>query len=727
VPHYRIIRRLAIGGMAEVFLGKVVGTAGFEKPVAIKRMLPAVAADPKSAEAFLREARLCVHLVHPNVVQVLDLGLTSGQPYLVMELVDGEDLRRVIVAANKAGQPLQPSEAVHIACCVAEALAYAHEATGPDGNPLRVVHRDVNPSNVLVSMRGEVKLADFGVAKAADGGESTQGNLLKGKIGYLAPELLAGAEASHASDIFLAGTLLYELLAGKPLFPSAGSAGRALAAIAAHDETRLELPASAPPELHPVLRRALARAPAARHPHARDLARDLHTVLEDRRWRVSREDLARRMANLFAGRPSLDRNLGEGIPLRDDRDPGAPAEPRSPAPKAAHAAPGDDAPAAPPLAARTPPPAGNRVGPRKRLGELLVGAGLITETQLQTVLARQRLEGGRIGEWVVSLEYAPARSVLQILARQLGVPYVTDEKLLEADPPADLLVRLPQEVALRLLAMPMADRDGSVFVAMTDPADLGKLDLLRFRLGPKVRPVVATEFGVRRAIARLYGGRADDLKWRQLDPSDPRAMVSGRMIDFDAVERERLERERVLAAREAQALPATPAPAFPWNAPAITPAAPAAAPFPAPGYGVPPAYGPGGYAAYPLPAANPAFPPLGGPGYAVAYVQAGVGPDGQPIYVAVPSPAAPVSPVLEAEPPAAVVLPPVWSDGPAVEVVAPLAGDEDLPVAVELAPLDDDDTPERPEPAPAGELLVAGAATVPAAPSDAPASERKPR
>jgi hypothetical protein len=713
VPHYRIIRRLAIGGMAEVFLGKVVGTAGFEKPVAIKRMLPAIAADPKSAEAFLREARLCVHLVHPNVVQVLDLGRTSGQPYLVMELVDGEDLRKVMVAANRSGRPLEPAEAIFIASRVAEALGYAFGAPGPDGKPLEVVHRDVNPSNVLVSMGGEVKLADFGVAKAEDGRESTQGNLLKGKIGYLAPELLAGAPASHASDIFLAGILLWELLAGRPLF-GGSSAGKALAAVHAHDESRLELPAGAPPELLPVLRKALARSPAARHGNARELAEELRAVLEARRWRVGPEELARRMAELFPGRPPLDRHLGDGLPLRDDREP--PADAPTPVARVAvsQVAPGTEAaPAAPPMR-----PAAPGAGPRKRMGELLVEAGLITQAQLQTVLARQRLEGGRVGEWVVNLEYAPARSVLQVLARQLGVPYVTDEKLLEAHPPAELLARLPQEVALRLLALPVAERQGSIFVAMTDPADLGRLDLLRFRLGPKVRPVVATEFGIRRAIARLYGGRADDLKWRQLDPADPRGMVSGRIIDFEAEERERLERAQALAQARA---------AYPWS-PGATPAPPGS-PFPPGGYGVPQGYVPGGYAAFPYAPGSPAFPGFPGQqGYPVAYVQAGIGPEGQPIYVAVP--AAPVAPAPGTEAQAPVVLEPAPPDDsePVVEGV-PLATDPaaeaGLPRALAVTSLSADGASVTPEPVPL-EPVAPEPGPLPGPGAGPAAGERKP-
>ncbi|AKU91905.1 protein kinase domain-containing protein [Vulgatibacter incomptus] len=599
---YQIIRRLAVGGMAEVFLGKRVGTGGFEKPVAIKRLLPALAADPKSAEAFLREARICVQLVHSNVVQVLDLGTAANHPYLVMELVDGEDLRRVLNAAATLDLPLGPPEAIHIAALVADALAYAWDAVGPDGTPLRLVHRDVNPSNVLLSMKGEVKLADFGVAKAADGRDVTQGNLLKGKVGYLAPELLHGVTASHASDVFLNGVLLFEILAGRPLFGSARDAGSTLARIAHHDEKTLELPPGAPAELKPILRRTLARDPAARYPHASELSHALHGVLQAKGWRVGREAMARRMGRLFPDRVPLDRDLGPGFPL--ESAPGAGQPSRS---------------------ARPPEEAQLRAGGRKRIGELMIDARLITEAQLQTLLARQRQEGGRLGEWAATLDFAPVRSVLQLLAGQLGVSYITDERLLEAVPPPELLARFPQNLALRLLALPVAERDGATFVAMADPADLGKLDLIRFRLGGRVTPIVCTEFGVRRAIARAYGGRADELKWRQLDASDPLSLLTTRVIDFEAQEREHHGHEPSQATRPRAQAGAQPPGVLP---PGVLPQGlqPQGV---FPGAAQPPAVFPAG--AQPPGVFPPGAPP---PGYVLAYVPAGLHAEGQPLFLA---------------------------------------------------------------------------------------------
>lgn len=637
---YRVVRKLASGGMADVFLGKVVGAGGFEKPVAIKRMLPCIAGDPTSAEAFLREARLCVHLVHPHVVQVFDLGTSGGSPYLVMELVDGPDLRRVLVAAKKAGKPLTVPEAVYLCACVAEALGYAYEAKGPGGVPLKVVHRDVNPANVLLSMHGAVKLADFGVAKAADGREATQGNLVKGKLGYIAPELLSGTPAGHASDIFLVGALLYELTTGRQLFPASGPPPEVLGRVAAHDERKVCLPLGTAPELLPILQKALARNPAARFGHARELAGALRGVIAQRGWRIGAEELAARLAELFPKRVPLDHELGPGVALRDDRE--GPAQPRGPpSERGSVPAPGRPKPRAPPPAGKgeaAVPPApesadrakGPRAFGRARIGELLVGAGLITEGQLQHLLARQRHEGGRLGEWAVQLDYAPARAVLELLGKQLKAPFVTDEKILEVSPPGALLERFSQELALRLLALPLCEKGGTVFVAMTDPADLAKVDLVRFQLGKKVQPVVCTEFGLRRAVSRFYGGRVEDHKWRQLDPSDPLAMLTSRMVDFD-------ESGRVRARPgEGQGV----AGSAPVAAGATLPAA-----TPVPGHPsyTPPVTG----------SATPAFTPP--QGCAFAYVVAGVGPDGRPVLMPVPLsaqglPATPSAPVAGAAP-----------------------------------------------------------------------------
>ncbi len=215
---YRLVRKLAAGGMAEVFLAKVVGAEGFEKPVAVKRILPSLAQDQEFVELFLREAKLTVSLQHANVVQVFDLGAVRGQYYMVMEFVDGENLRGLQRAATAQQVPLGLREVCFIVQQVAEGLAYAHEKLDASGRPLNLIHRDINPSNVMISTAGEVKLADFGIAKVANAQSGTEVGVVKGKVGYLAPEQVRGAAVDQRADLFLLGLLLYELLSGQQLF-----------------------------------------------------------------------------------------------------------------------------------------------------------------------------------------------------------------------------------------------------------------------------------------------------------------------------------------------------------------------------------------------------------------------------------------------------------------------------------------------------------------------------
>jgi serine/threonine-protein kinase len=582
--------------MAEVFLAKRVGSGGFEKAVAIKRLLPELARDPAGAADFLREAILCSQLSHPNVVQVLDYGTAGGQPYLVMELVDGPDLRRLVNTARKAGEPLTADEALFVVAAVADALGYAWEARGGNGAPLHIVHRDVNPMNVLVSRDGQVKLADFGVARADDR-EKTQVGLIKGKLGYIAPELATGAEPSNRSDLFLAGAVLWELLSGEPLFRNRANAAQAIGELLAYDDAELPELICDCPEVVPILRKALAKDPAARHEHARQFAEELRTVLAGRGRKISAEHLASRVRKLFPHRSPLEAELrSEGRPLRDDG-------PRKTAPQRAAAPPPVPAPAAPsPPAARVPvasPPATQ--AKRQRLGEMLVARGVITASQLQTILLRQRREGGRIGEWAIELDLAPAREVLATLASQLEVPFVTDEKLLAFDPPKELIERFSQETALRLLALPVAFKDGWAYVAMTDPADLVKRDGVGFALGKRFRPVLCTELAMRRAISRAYGRPDQELRWRQLDPSDPHVMLTSRIIDLEAQD----ARKKAVEGLTFQQLRPQPAPS-----PALQPPSPMA----------------GGAAQN----GTPVTP------WPVVYVPAGSDANGEPIFRAIP-------------------------------------------------------------------------------------------
>ena len=257
---YRLIRKLAAGGMAEVFLAKVVGAEGFEKPVAVKRVLPSMAQDREFVELFLREAKLTVCLQHANVVQVFDLGSINGQYYMVMEFVDGENLRAVQRGAASSQVTLGLREVCFIVQQVTEGLAYAHGRADAVGRPLNIIHRDVNPSNVMVASSGEVKLADFGIAKAANAQNGTQVGVVKGKAGYLAPEQVKGLEVDQRADLFLIGLMLYELLAGKQVFGGSDYFAT-LRNIAQFDVKSLAPVPGVPPALWSIVTRALAPEP----------------------------------------------------------------------------------------------------------------------------------------------------------------------------------------------------------------------------------------------------------------------------------------------------------------------------------------------------------------------------------------------------------------------------------------------------------------------------------
>ena len=354
---YRLVRKLAAGGMAEVFLAKVLGAEGFEKPVAVKRVLPSLAQDKEFIELFLREAKLTVCLQHANVVQVFDLGSARGQFHMVMEFVDGENLRALQRAAAAQQVGLGLREVCFIVQQVAEGLTYAHEKLDAAGRPLNIVHRDINPSNVMVSSTGEVKLADFGIAKAANVQSGTQAGVVKGKVGYLAPEQVRGGAVDQRADIFLLGLLLHELLAGKQLFQGPDYF-QILRDVSSFDVKTLAPVPGVPTPLWSIVTRALAADPVGRFQRARDMLDALQNFLFDHRLRVGTQDVARLFARSFPTRRSpLDTGpmgtvearceeirLGaevasppggtKTLPLRatTGREPQRAAEPRPPAP-----------------------------------------------------------------------------------------------------------------------------------------------------------------------------------------------------------------------------------------------------------------------------------------------------------------------------------------------------------------------------------------------------------
>jgi serine/threonine-protein kinase len=216
---YRITERVAAGGMAEVFRGVAESMRGFKKNIAIKRILPSLTKNKKFVAMFLDEARLSLALQHANIVQVFDIGHSEDTYFIVMEYVDGVDLKSLLDWRRRINRRIPIAHTLYLITEICKGLSYAHELPNPDtGAPLGIVHRDISPPNVLLSKQGEVKVVDFGLAKATSQVEITDPGVVKGKMSYLSPEAARGEEVDSRADIFAVGILLYELLTGKRLF-----------------------------------------------------------------------------------------------------------------------------------------------------------------------------------------------------------------------------------------------------------------------------------------------------------------------------------------------------------------------------------------------------------------------------------------------------------------------------------------------------------------------------
>jgi eukaryotic-like serine/threonine-protein kinase len=290
---YRITERIAAGGMAEVFKGVAESLQGFRKNIAIKRVLPALTKNKKFVAMFLDEARLSLHLQHANVVQVFDIGHADETFFIVMEFVDGVDLKAILEWRRRLGRPLTIGQTIYIIMDVCKALGYAHELVDPEtGEPMGIVHRDVSPPNVLISRSGEVKLADFGLAKAASQLETTDPGVVKGKMSYLSPEAARGEEVDSRADIFSVGILLYEMLTGKKLFYGESDYQTVELVRAAKIPSIARQNVEVESELEEICRKALARRVEDRFQTANDLQEALAHYLFSRGLKILQRDIS---------------------------------------------------------------------------------------------------------------------------------------------------------------------------------------------------------------------------------------------------------------------------------------------------------------------------------------------------------------------------------------------------------------------------------------------------
>jgi serine/threonine protein kinase len=215
---YQLLQKIAVGGMAELYRSKVTRDHGFEKLVAIKKILPHLTDQGNLVKAFIDEARLAAHLQHENIVQIYDFGSIEGEYFIAMEYLFGKDLRKLTDKARKTAVPLGLENTLYIVSRICAGLDYSHNLKDLHGEPLNIIHRDINPQNIFLTYEGQVKIIDFGIAKAASHNSTTHEGLIKGKLAYMSPEQATGNTIDHRSDIFSTGIIFYELLAGRRMF-----------------------------------------------------------------------------------------------------------------------------------------------------------------------------------------------------------------------------------------------------------------------------------------------------------------------------------------------------------------------------------------------------------------------------------------------------------------------------------------------------------------------------
>jgi len=298
---YTLLRKLATGGMAELFLALQKSVAGFEKLLVIKRILPAMNQDQGFIDMLLHEARIAATLTHANIVQIFDVGQVEGTYYIAMEHVHGEDLRGIVRQMRKKGVIEFPLEhAIEIMLGVTSGLSYAHERRDLDGSPLNIVHRDISPQNVVVTFSGDVKIVDFGIAKSdTKMAMETQSGKLKGKVPYMSPEQARGEMLDARSDIFAVGVMLFELTTGRRLFKGQ-SEFETLKLICEREYPRPSaVRPGYPPELEAIVMKALAKDKTERYQTARELQSALEDFVRRERIPVSNVALTQYMQSLF--------------------------------------------------------------------------------------------------------------------------------------------------------------------------------------------------------------------------------------------------------------------------------------------------------------------------------------------------------------------------------------------------------------------------------------------
>ena len=299
--NYFLLEKIAIGGMAELFKAQQRGVQGFQKIVAIKRILPHFSDNEDFVTMFIDEAKLAAQLTHPNIVQIFDLGKAGSSYYIAMEYVNGRDLRTLLRKVREYGLPFPEQVAAFVVMKVAAALDYAHRKRGFDDRELKLVHRDISPQNVILSTEGAVKLVDFGIAKAASKASHTVAGALKGKLLYMSPEQATGQPLDNRSDLYSLGLVLFELLTGERCFQADSELGVLEKVRLGRVSDLLSLNPKVSKEMAAIVNRALQKSVDHRYPSARFMERDLRDYLQRQGPPITEHDVAEYMQALLNG------------------------------------------------------------------------------------------------------------------------------------------------------------------------------------------------------------------------------------------------------------------------------------------------------------------------------------------------------------------------------------------------------------------------------------------
>jgi serine/threonine protein kinase/Flp pilus assembly protein TadD len=275
---YQLLQKIAVGGMAELYRAKVTRDHGFEKLVAIKKILPHLTDEDNLVKAFIDEAKLAALLQHQNIVQIYDFGSIDGEYFITMEYLFGKDLRKLIYKARETAIPLGLENTIYIISRICAGLDYSHNLKDLQGKPLNIIHRDINPQNIFITYEGQVKIIDFGIAKAASHNSTTHEGLIKGKLAYMSPEQATGKTIDHRSDIFSTGIIFYELLAGRRMFEGETMQIYTQVRDARYEPLDKLLP-DLPAKLHRVVERALAKEPDERYQTCGEMLADLEECI----------------------------------------------------------------------------------------------------------------------------------------------------------------------------------------------------------------------------------------------------------------------------------------------------------------------------------------------------------------------------------------------------------------------------------------------------------------